>query len=178
MGNSPGFRIVTDSDGSIYEGVLQNGMKHGKGKVTTKNYIFEGTWECDYPTEGITYFPNGKKIHAQYKDRKIDRTETKMSVRIKKEDFKMDIPFLTTYLINPSKVPDEVPYYELRFIGSVTQDDTPIKGDLYIPGVFQFSGEWRDGLVNCRSILYDTREKTTKEVHFIDGVEMPISKQA
>jgi hypothetical protein len=177
MGNSSGFRRVTDSGGGVYEGELQVGMKHGKGRVTTKSYFFEGTWERDYPVEGIFYFPNGKKIHAKYKDRKIDKTETKMSVRIKQEDFKLDIPFLTAYLANPSKVPDEVPYYELNFIGSVTQGDTPIKGDLYIPGVFQFSGEWRDGLLNCRNILYDTREKTATEVHFIDGVEMPINKQ-
>ena len=49
-------------NGDIYKGEIKNGMKHGKGTLTTRNNrSYEGDWENDKPHGfGINTFPNGK----------------------------------------------------------------------------------------------------------------------
>ena len=52
----------TFDNGDIYEGEFKNGLKHGKGILTTRNNrSYEGDWENDKPHGfGINTFPNGK----------------------------------------------------------------------------------------------------------------------
>ena len=54
--------IETFDNGDVYEGGFKDGMKHGKGTLTTRNNrSYEGDWENDKPHGfGINTFPNGK----------------------------------------------------------------------------------------------------------------------
>ena len=52
----------TFDNGDIYKGTFKDGLKHGKGILTTRNNrSYEGDWENDMPHGfGINTFPNGK----------------------------------------------------------------------------------------------------------------------
>lgn len=52
----------TFDNGDIYIGTFKDGLKHGKGKLTTRNSrSYEGDWKNDKPHGfGINTFPNGK----------------------------------------------------------------------------------------------------------------------
>jgi hypothetical protein len=52
----------TFDNGDIYNVTFKDGLKHGKGKLTTRNNrSYEGDWENDKPHGfGINTFPNGK----------------------------------------------------------------------------------------------------------------------
>ena len=54
--------IQTFDNGDIYEGSFKDGLKHGKGKLQTRNKrSYEGDWKNDKPHGfGINTFPNGK----------------------------------------------------------------------------------------------------------------------
>ena len=57
---SQGTQIFDNGD--IYIGTFKDGLKHGKGKLTTRNNrSYEGDWKNDKPHGfGINTFPNGK----------------------------------------------------------------------------------------------------------------------
>mgnify|MGYP001214295699 FL=1 len=54
--------VQTFDNGDIYEGSFKDGLKHGRGTLTTRNNrSYEGDWENDKPHGfGINTFPNGK----------------------------------------------------------------------------------------------------------------------
>ena len=54
--------IQTFDNGDIYEGSFKDGLKHGKGKLKTRNKrSYEGDWKNDkHHGFGINTFPNGK----------------------------------------------------------------------------------------------------------------------
>jgi hypothetical protein len=54
--------IETFDNGDIYEGGFKDGLKHGRGTLTTRNNrSYEGDWKNDKPHGfGINTFPNGK----------------------------------------------------------------------------------------------------------------------
>ena len=54
--------IQTFDNGDVYEGAFKDGLKHGKGKLKTRNKrSYEGDWKNDKPHGfGINTFPNGK----------------------------------------------------------------------------------------------------------------------
>lgn len=58
------------SDGSIYEGGITNGQRHGQGTQTAKSgKIFEGNWVFDKRVgEGILTWPNGEKYQGTWAD--------------------------------------------------------------------------------------------------------------
>ena len=60
--NSKTSGIETLDNGDVYEGGFKNGLKHGKGTLTTRNNrSYEGDWKNDKPHGfGINTFPNGK----------------------------------------------------------------------------------------------------------------------
>lgn len=60
--SSETFGTETFDNGDIYKGTFKDGIKHGKGKLTTRNNrSYEGDWENDKPHGfGINTFPNGK----------------------------------------------------------------------------------------------------------------------
>ena len=60
--NSKTSGIETLDNGDVYEGSFKNGLKHGKGTLTTRNNrSYEGDWKNDKPHGfGINTFPNGK----------------------------------------------------------------------------------------------------------------------
>jgi hypothetical protein len=60
--SSETFGTETFDNGDIYKGTFKDGLKHGKGTLTTRNNrSYEGDWENDKPHGfGINTFPNGK----------------------------------------------------------------------------------------------------------------------
>ncbi len=54
--------VQTFDNGDVYEGGFKDGLKHGKGKLVTRNNrSYVGDWERDKPHGfGINTFPNGK----------------------------------------------------------------------------------------------------------------------
>ena len=60
--NSESSGIETFDNGDVYEGGFKDGLKHGKGTLTTRNNrSYEGDWKNDKPHGfGINTFPNGK----------------------------------------------------------------------------------------------------------------------
>ena len=64
--------IQTFDNGDIYEGGFKDGLKHGKGKLITRNKrSYEGDWENDKPHGfGINTFPNGKVYTGNFSNGK------------------------------------------------------------------------------------------------------------
>jgi hypothetical protein len=162
------------------EGFDCNGYKipHGYGKTESFGAIYEGKWVNGKRHGDFTIrFNNGFKRYVKYVKYKDGEMETKCKcvVRIRKEDFKLDIPYLTDFLRHGDKNPDSLNdsnSYGLTFEGELEDDSCPLEGDLSIREIFQFSGKWRNWKPHCKGILYNIKEKTAKEIHFVDGVEM------
>ena len=70
------YKIYNEDDGSnkeVYEGEMMNGKKHGIGKLTTKDYIREGTWKEDKFTGwGRESKPNGEVLEGRFVDGKVE----------------------------------------------------------------------------------------------------------
>ena len=60
--------VQTFDNGDVYEGGFKDGLKHGKGKLVTRNNrSYEGDWERDKPHGfGINTFPNGKVYSGNF----------------------------------------------------------------------------------------------------------------
>lgn len=175
--------------GGIYKGHVKGRYgPHGDGKIIYPDYTFYGTWEL-FPDklyravserhgDGVYRWKNSsKKLEIRYDQGKA--LHSKMTVHITPEDFKLDIPYLTEFLLNPKNYPDGTECYDMIFEGEF-KNKIPVKGDFYISKIFQFNGVWRDGLVHCKSIVYDTKNRKQRQVHYIDGIEMliePVSRE-
>lgn len=62
-----------ESNHAIYEGEMMNGKKHGMGKLTTKEYIREGTWKNDNFTGwGRESKPNGEILEGRFINGKVE----------------------------------------------------------------------------------------------------------
>ena len=70
------YKVYNEDDESnkeIYEGEMMNGKKHGIGKLTTKDYIREGTWKEDKFTGwGRESKPNGEVLEGKFIDGKVE----------------------------------------------------------------------------------------------------------
>jgi len=60
--------VQTFDNGDVYEGGFKDGLKHGRGKLVTRNNrSYEGDWERDKPHGfGINTFPNGKVYSGNF----------------------------------------------------------------------------------------------------------------
>eukprot|EP00598_Pedospumella_elongata_P002417 CAMPEP_0184978546 /NCGR_PEP_ID=MMETSP1098-20130426/9003_1 /TAXON_ID=89044 /ORGANISM="Spumella elongata, Strain CCAP 955/1" /LENGTH=211 /DNA_ID=CAMNT_0027501695 /DNA_START=9 /DNA_END=644 /DNA_ORIENTATION=+ len=62
-------QTISYPDGTIYEGDLVNGKRHGYGKSTTaEGTVYEGDWENDLPHgNGSTVFANGSVYTGEFR---------------------------------------------------------------------------------------------------------------
>ncbi len=70
--NTNDYQTINYQNGDIYEGNLKNGLKHGKGTLTTRNNrSYKGDWKNDKPHGfGINTFPNGKIYTGNFENGK------------------------------------------------------------------------------------------------------------
>jgi len=62
-----------ESNRAYYEGEMMNGKRHGIGKLTTKEYIREGTWNNDQFTGwGRESKPNGEILEGRFINGKVE----------------------------------------------------------------------------------------------------------
>ena len=62
-----------ESNNAIYEGEMMNGKKHGLGKLTTKEFVREGTWKNDNFTGwGRESRPNGEILEGRFVNGKVE----------------------------------------------------------------------------------------------------------
>ena len=175
-----------------YEGMLKDGLFHGKGKLIFPNFVSESTFSDDEPDGPMKTTTNdGVVIEGNVKEGKRDgffkytyknnleherifnngtedKTYCKLKVKIPKDDFKLAVE----YLAEQFKIRDMVfPNYELMFEGKCL-NKRPQKGELYIKDVFKFEGKWSTTPGNYKGILYDLVNKTQKEIHMVDNIDI------
>jgi hypothetical protein len=178
---------IFEYDGGVYEGLysILDGIKvpDGSGKITYPTFIYEGVWRnlhvdwwiCLRIQEGIYKWKNGNgKCHVKY-NINGQLISAKSTTHIKQEDFKLDAQFLTSYLISTDEIVDRKAVYELNYEGNVDKLARPDgKGELYITGVFKFTGEWIKGKINGQGILYDVKNKRAEITVHNRGVKYSI----
>lgn len=140
-------------------------------EATWVQYEVNGQKHSDPNGEAVYKWNNGsKKIYVNF-DHGTQLPNGIIVVYISKEDFKLDIPYLTEWLIKPKVYPDVSECYKLKFDGKI-KGKKPVEGILYIGKVFEFTGKWRDGLVYGQGIIHDTENKKQIEVNHVNGVTM------
>lgn len=69
-----GFVTQTHEDGSVYEGQVQNGKRHGQGKMTyADGAVYEGEWKNDQRNgQGKMTYADGDVYEGEWKDDKMN----------------------------------------------------------------------------------------------------------
>lgn len=157
------------------EGVWKNGKKHGffrvifpDGCVHEVNYM---NGEFHGICKGVTEW--GVEFEFEYDNGEVKRLKSRR--KIKKDDFKMDMQYLTDLMGKKEKY-NEDPFYELEFEGIGDKCGNPIKGTLSIKDVFLLDAEWHNAKLMRKSTLYDALNKTHKELYYAFGVRLNIEE--
>lgn len=160
---------MTWADGSKYEGQWLNNKKHGKGTYTFRNgSVYIGDWTYGQMNGNGKYISvDGFAYDGYWLNNRSDKG--KYTVKIRQDEFKCDIQYLTNLLTKPVKIPIDIPFYELVFKGEITDNFVPVRGSLYIENIFRYDGNWNEGKVDGQGTLFDISEQTHEIVCFVDG---------
>lgn len=159
----------TYSDGSSYIGKWSCGRYHGKGTYTFRNgSVYIGDWTYGQMNGNGKYISvDGFAYDGYWLNNRSDKG--KYTVKIRQDEFKCDIQYLTNLLTKPVKIPDNIPFYELVFKGEITDNFVPVQGSLYIENIFRYDGHWNEGKVDGQGTLFDIADQTHEIVCFVDG---------
>lgn len=136
------------SDGSHYEGAMNNGLREGFGKMTYSNGdVYEGEWKDDHiGTEGALMLANGEEYVGQFLDGEKNGEGSMImadgsSYNGSWSDGKRDG---VGELIRPDKS---------RFNGNFKEDQREGKGTIIWESGDTLSGIWMDGHLDGKSLF-------------------------
>lgn len=196
-----GYGVMTYANGDVYKGFWLRNEKHGYGKIThtNVNMIYEGGWQHDRKCGfGSLTFQKGESMEGQWEDDELRKGKItysngytyegesrngqehgngKHTTRIKKEEFKLDMQYLTDFLTVgiEKKLPNE-DYCTLIFDGQIDSEKKTWKGLMTINGVFCYTGEWKNGKVEGGGLLFDGKTDTYETLYFMNGRKLKPKK--
>lgn len=189
-----GIGKQTFANGDTFEGNFTKDKKNGRGIYTSHDgCIQEGYWE-DNILQGKfkKLYPDGMVVEENFKDGKkhgLSKGELngcniegkfedgvlkdyKKVRKIKKEDFKMDMQYLTDLITEKKRIYQEGPFYELILYVTTNSYEGIMKGTLLIDKVFLFEGEWYEDKIIKKGTLYDALSGSYEELCYAFGVRL------